>query len=307
MARRLKAKTGLHKWRSLVLTLAGVLIATVCTFTLYGWLKNKNDVLISAASRQNVSDFFHQFADNGLLPIVRPGSQKVGGVYNASNGRWIFETATCFPSLESPSISNSQLPNVELSGSVDASVALGLEKLVGTSVDSKSFRSAKITFSDVVLEEVPEQALRAAYSASECPILKPIIESVASGTAPTVASDPLLVISGVFRGKRTLTVVLDTETAANEALGFLSPLKSVKAKLKQDSSGKFSVVLENDKPLPVAATVAFIPTPIGASLGAGSTKSEMVWMPFNPAVNSFSTQSLRDILGKVNPNTTFAN
>jgi hypothetical protein len=284
----------MHKRRASKAVIGLGLFCAVSAVIWWWYVHNKN--VPPEISKQNLSEFFRQFASNGLLPIIRPGGQKVGSVYSAKDARWIYESSTCFPTLMINTPVPSSLPSISINGDVDASIALGAGALVSGSVDSKSIRSAKIQFSDVQVEEVPESALRNSFDAKNCPELGPIIESVLSGQPPVGKVEPLLVISSLYRAKRTLIMEIKTKAAANETLGNLARAIKIRGELQANDAGDFTLTLQNELPLPVAATVAFIPSPVGATLGGQAPKPETIWVPFDPKLNPRAISTLQSIL-----------
>ena len=274
-----------RKYVGLAIVCVLLLGASAILWVWYKQFAREQAQQLAGAAQRSMSDFFSIFADQGLIPIVRPGAQEVGGVYNAKTRRWVYEAATCFPNLKAQAAVPSALPEVILKHAEDTSVALGFDKMVSALVGVNLVRSAKMTFSEVTVQDTPEYSFRETYSAQKCPELSAIIASVTSGQQPTVPVEPLFILGTLYRAKRTVTIELVNGASAAEALGAITRAIPVKGHIQSRESGNASITLENDIVLPVAAMPAFIPTPTGVTLGSGQPSTRIVWLPFDPSLN----------------------
>ncbi|SHG56324.1 hypothetical protein [Bradyrhizobium erythrophlei] len=281
--------------------LVAVATALIISMGLFGWWRystwsEAQSVELSKARTQSLSDFFGSFGDQGLIPIVRPGAQEVGAVYNAATGRWIYEAATCFPGLKPKPAVGSALPNIVISRAENASIALGFDNVLSVLVGSNQVRSVRLAFSDVTVQDTPEHSLRETYSAQACPELQAILGSVSSGQPPASNVELLLVLGTIYRAKRTATIELNADAASSGALEAIKRVLPVRASVKSDSGSALSIVLENDIILPVAAAPAFIPTPTGLTLGPGQPNTRIVWMPFDPSLNPDAIETFKHLM-----------
>jgi hypothetical protein len=278
-------------------SIALVLIASGGFWWYYSILEGKRQAALIAAQKASLQDFFLGFSENGLIPIIRPGSHVVGSVYNAATGRWVDEASTCFPDLKVGAAEPGVLPNVSVRDLQQGTAALGLGKLLSATANAKSVRSIHITFSDVSVQVVPERALRDAFSPQNCSDLKSIFESVISGEAPTPPSPAYLIIQAVYSAKRKLVVQMQAENDAKEALEDAKSLP-VKGSIEAKGGGSFDLVLENEQSIPVAASPAFIPTTIGVMLSGDQKSSpETVWLPFRPESDPEATRVFKALVG----------
>jgi hypothetical protein len=259
------------------------------------YLDKKQIADLANVRKAALSDFFTSFSQNGLIPIVLPAAQAVGSVYDAKNGNWIDTTANCFPKLQVPPRVASSLPSVNLTEMRRGTVGLGFEKIVTGSLKPESIRSIKIEFSNVEILGVSQQDLIRAYAVDSCRELQQVFESVNSGNPPAPLLSSLFVIRELYIAKRKLVVDVANKRDAQEAASAAD--SEVEAQVEDHGSGQFSLILQNNEPLPVAAKPAFLPVSLGVTLGSRPTsETETVWMPFDVQLDPGALDVFRTVM-----------
>jgi hypothetical protein len=268
-----------RRWRN---TGIFILIAVAVSVSIWGYFayqKYLQEIAISSARKAVTAAYFPEFAAISLVPIIHPGTHRVGEVYNATSGEWFDEASTCFPNLKVAPATADALPNVSLTELSSGSVALGLKKILSGSSNAQGVKSIKITFTDVDAEAVPVRALLDAYSEAACQNLKPILDSVRSGLPPKVQTPAFLVSRVVYRAKRRLDIEFQSERVAEETLQETKGLP-VTGELKKRDTNTYTVTIQNDVPVPVAMLPAFMPNTTGIVLGAGKKQTDTIWQDF---------------------------
>jgi hypothetical protein len=246
-----------------------------------------------------------------LLPIILPADQKPGDVFDMrQKGVLKARAAECFPGLAQPAAVRSALAYTFELDSTNSGLALGLPEIGSINLGGDFDRTVTVSYTDVTVATVSQEALSAAVSAS----CKDVVAIVKQSETPlgTGTPPPLLAVVGtVVSAKREVFIGTGKSlnlTASVDKLGQLLEATGIGASLRivgldpnmsvaLGFGGKQGVLIQSDQELPVAFMPAFIPEVIFSNLqGAEGRPSpqSLRWQSFDPN----STQSTK-LLGSL--------
>ena len=277
--------------------------SVVCAFLLH--LFSTSAWSQQADVKKQYQQMIEAFRASFLIPILYPGGQRVGAVFNTRTLQFIDDGSSCFPGLVAPSPTPSALPSLKGALTGDLSLALGVNA-AGVKLSGGLARLTEIEFTDVIVQAVPETALRKAYSSKNCPQLQQIIKSQTQ--PPDRIQQPLLIVGTLYTARRRLIMRAAEKGEADATISFLKqalswlPLSAPSIGARVSADKELVVSASSQDRMPVALRAAFIPELVSVSVlgpGAEEGKEEWAWVPFEPDVKPSQQRQFNTVVDDI--------
>jgi len=236
-----------------------------------------------------------------LLPIVLPAGQKPGDVFDMKQvGVLKSRSEECFPTLVQPASVPSALAYTFQLDSAKAGLALGLQNIGSVNLSSDFEQTVTVSYTDVRVTAVSQQALSAALSDS----CRDVAAVVRESDLPLQQSNQpalLAIVGTLVTAKREIFIgtkqSFDVKTSVDKlssvflASGIGSTLKVIgldpSMSVALGFGAKRGVLVQSDQELPVAFMPAFIPKVLFSSIqGAPPDQAiprALQWQKFDPS------------------------
>lgn len=220
------------------------------------------------------------FKPFNLLPIILPAGQQPGDVFNITEMGVLRSAAhECFPGLVEPAPVQSALAYTFSLDTTKAGLALGLPSLGSLNVGGDFEQTIKVSYSEVKVAAVSQQALKDAVSSSKCPDVASVVNKDQVQIDPASKVKLLAVVGTLVTAKREIFIgaksnfdlkaSVDQLAALLSATGLGAGLKIIGVDPSLSAAlgfgGKSGLLVQSDYELPVAFMPAFIPEVIFAN------------------------------------------
>ena len=251
-----------------------------------------------AEYRRVLLSYFKAF---NLLPILLPAGQRPGDVFDMrQNGVLKSFADECFPSLVQPTPVPSALGYTFQLDSSKAGLALGFPKLGSMDLSGDFEQTVTVSYTNVKVAIVSQQALRAAVSDS-CGDVAAVVRQSEVPLGPSAQPTLLAVVGTLVTAKREIFIgtkqdfdvkaSVDKLSSVLLAIGVGSTLKVIgldpSMSVALGFGAKKGVLVQSDQELPVAFMPAFIPQVLFSTVQGGAseqpTPRSLLWRNFNPA------------------------